>query len=871
MAKTLAQLKTIFDNFETPLLSKFNTFKSEVHESQMYWMILPLEPYIKAFQATKDFAYLNKALDVWWEYQSRAYTSNSMPNSQLPARSGTTSGTDYNDDFLTWDSHGQMTAYPIGASRNGGEAALYQTHGGQCIPLLLSVLYHNSTILSTAHGNATWTAGYNEVAHNGGADNWGTTYQDVLDSILSFFEQNVWNKWDLKYNGGGDLIGRGAPTVGLDELLFRGQVHIASHASNMALYLWKITGTQKYKDFLDDWNFDCDGHGYNSSTTAGFEEMIRAHNYTDMPTTYNGFVWDNTWTSGASGETDTNHWNAEFRHVANQMMFPSDYWTGKTIDGRDFVSGMVATARWGIDNADNGGGNYRPLLTPSTKAGKIDGSSNIRTGAYYYGVVCWGRFDATLQEEIEDSVMVNAAPSSNGHRNFLLTANAMYNRAYLDGSPMFMEIPTDDPITAITFDTDIQTLYDGDTANLAVTLTPVSPSDGTYSIASNNLSVVDNAGNFVGIGTATLTVTATDTTNGTIEDTMAVTCSATAVTGVSVSPSSYSILVLGTVQLNTLFTPTTSTDKTGSWVSDDVGVATVNSSTGLVTGVALGTCVITFTANDTTNGTLTDTCNITVAATITDPISILNPLVFYTPESIDPAVTVDGNAISVWQDTSGNGLNATVVGGVTLNVSGTRQVEFDGTGWLDVADDASLELIGGTNEFTMIFREGDVRSLTSGYVISKAKTGSFTVQYGVAYGSGTFSGVYIGHTLSGLTNTPINNNRLCIVRVSTTSVDMWVDGIQTITGGAVGVLDAPLQSLNIGGRTDGSYLMDAGSQLDLVAIIPSAISTPEREAIESTYVTNTAPPTPGTTPKRIRNSTSSAAYYVLNSIKRFLK
>lgn len=45
------------------------------------------------------------------------------------------------------------------------------------------------------------------------------------------------------------------------------------------------------------------------------------------------------------------------------------------------------------------------------------------------------------------------------------------------------------------------------------------------------------------------------------------------------------------------------------WSSDDTNTATVNSSTGLVTGVAEGECTITATV-----GSLTDTCAVTVTA-----------------------------------------------------------------------------------------------------------------------------------------------------------------------------------------------------------------------------------------------------------------
>lgn len=72
----------------------------------------------------------------------------------------------------------------------------------------------------------------------------------------------------------------------------------------------------------------------------------------------------------------------------------------------------------------------------------------------------------------------------------------------------------------------------------------------------------------------------------------------------------------GTVTPALTFTPSNASDQTGVWTSSNPAVATVNSSTGLVTGVSTGSTTITFTANDTTNGTLSDTILINVSSTL---------------------------------------------------------------------------------------------------------------------------------------------------------------------------------------------------------------------------------------------------------------
>ncbi|ORM55979.1 DNA breaking-rejoining protein [Pantoea conspicua] len=68
-------------------------------------------------------------------------------------------------------------------------------------------------------------------------------------------------------------------------------------------------------------------------------------------------------------------------------------------------------------------------------------------------------------------------------------------------------------------------------------------------------------------------------------------------TGVTVTPATTSIAVSATRQLTATVLPADATDKSGTWTTSDATKATV-SSTGLVTGVAVGTASITFTSTD---------------------------------------------------------------------------------------------------------------------------------------------------------------------------------------------------------------------------------------------------------------------------------
>ena len=81
-----------------------------------------------------------------------------------------------------------------------------------------------------------------------------------------------------------------------------------------------------------------------------------------------------------------------------------------------------------------------------------------------------------------------------------------------------------------------------------------------------------------------------------------------AVTGVTVSPSTATIDLGGTVQLGAAIEPSTAGNKKVTWESSNTAVATVGAY-GLVTGVGAGTAVITATTED---GEFEDSCTVTV-------------------------------------------------------------------------------------------------------------------------------------------------------------------------------------------------------------------------------------------------------------------
>ncbi|MDN5310877.1 MAG: hypothetical protein PWP14_2271, partial [Methanolobus sp.] len=87
-----------------------------------------------------------------------------------------------------------------------------------------------------------------------------------------------------------------------------------------------------------------------------------------------------------------------------------------------------------------------------------------------------------------------------------------------------------------------------------------------------------------------------------------------ALTGISINQADQTLYAGKTLQLTVTFTPTTASNKVLSWTSNDTNVATVGSSSGLVTGVAGGVANITATSAD---GGYTDSIIITVTETPT--------------------------------------------------------------------------------------------------------------------------------------------------------------------------------------------------------------------------------------------------------------
>jgi uncharacterized protein YjdB len=170
----------------------------------------------------------------------------------------------------------------------------------------------------------------------------------------------------------------------------------------------------------------------------------------------------------------------------------------------------------------------------------------------------------------------------------------------------------------------------GATGSLTASLVPANATNQavTWGSSNNNVATGQPSGNGLGAtvtpvapGTVNITVTASDTTNGTKTATCTVTVVAASVpvTGVTLSLATMNLAVGGAAgALAATIEPANATNQAVTWGSSNNNIATVQASgnglTATVTPIAIGKATITVTAGDTTNGTKRATCAVTVAA-----------------------------------------------------------------------------------------------------------------------------------------------------------------------------------------------------------------------------------------------------------------
>jgi len=177
-------------------------------------------------------------------------------------------------------------------------------------------------------------------------------------------------------------------------------------------------------------------------------------------------------------------------------------------------------------------------------------------------------------------------------------------------------------VTSVSLSQSSLNMKEGETKQLTVSVYPSNATNKNvnWSSSDNSVAVVSSNGLVTAksAGTATITCRAADgsgkytTCKVTVEDANVY------VTSITLNKTSASLYVGETTQLNASVSPSTATNKSVSWTSDDTSVATVSSS-GVVTAKSVGNATITCKATDGSGEKAT--CSISVKETV-KPTSI---------------------------------------------------------------------------------------------------------------------------------------------------------------------------------------------------------------------------------------------------------
>ena len=178
------------------------------------------------------------------------------------------------------------------------------------------------------------------------------------------------------------------------------------------------------------------------------------------------------------------------------------------------------------------------------------------------------------------------------------------------------------------------------------------------------------------------------------------------VSGITLSADSASIGVGGTLQIEATIAPQDATNKTVAWSVDDVAVATIDATSGLLTAVAEGTVTVTATAGD--GSGVTGLLDITVVAAAEPPDATLSDL------------TIDVGTLTPSFDGATYAYTADVPDGTTT-VMVTATPTDPGAG---VAGDGTVDVSSGSGKSTVVVTAVDG-------VTTQTYTIDFTVLVGV--------------------------------------------------------------------------------------------------------------------------------------------
>lgn len=153
------------------------------------------------------------------------------------------------------------------------------------------------------------------------------------------------------------------------------------------------------------------------------------------------------------------------------------------------------------------------------------------------------------------------------------------------------------PVTSVTISPKTKTIEAGSTFRITESVAPSTATIKTVTWKSSNekVAVVNESGIVTAVAGGNCTITCT-TVNGNLTDSCSLTVTQK-VSGISVEPKTVSVYKTQTAALTASVIPSTATNKTVTWSTDNSKIAVVSSS-GVVTGVSNGTAIITATTAD---------------------------------------------------------------------------------------------------------------------------------------------------------------------------------------------------------------------------------------------------------------------------------
>ena len=245
---------------------------------------------------------------------------------------------------------------------------------------------------------------------------------------------------------------------------------------------------------------------------------------------------------------------------------------------------------------------------------------------------------------------------------------------------------------------------------LTATVAPTEATDKTVTWSSSDATVAKVEGGKVTAlkgGSATITATANDGSDVAESCTVSVTEPTPPTVSVSsITLSGTSALTVGqTTTLTATVAPAEATNRTVTWTSSDASVASVDSSSGLITGLAAGQTTITATAADGSN--VTGTCTVTVSAVAVSSITLsqtsLNLSVGAEPVTLTATVAPTEATDKTVTWTSSDATVAKVEGGkVTALKEGSATITVTANGDTNVTATCAVKVSAATVSVTSV-------------------------------------------------------------------------------------------------------------------------------------------------------------------------